>query len=70
MYIFSFIVGNIIPKSVKCIYSAAKSHEFRCGAGYNANAHFGEDKPSMISVRAGGFCRVLKVYGTCSRFGV
>ena len=25
MYTFSFIVGNIIPKSVKCIHSAAKS---------------------------------------------
>ena len=25
MYTFSFIVGNIIPKSVKCIHSATKS---------------------------------------------
>ena len=24
MYTFSFIVGNIIPKSVKCIHSATK----------------------------------------------
>ena len=33
MYTFSFIVGNIIPKSVKCIHSATKARKAKVEAG-------------------------------------
>ena len=34
MYAFSFIVGNIIPKSVKCIHSATKKGLRDVGWGF------------------------------------
>ena len=33
MYTFSFIVGSIIPKSVKCNHSATKAWNFRPSIG-------------------------------------
>ena len=34
VYTFSFIVGNVIPKSVKCIHSATKYQDFRRAQGF------------------------------------
>ena len=38
MYTFSFTVGNVIPKSVKCIHSATKTI---CGPGWHVSPPFG-----------------------------
>ena len=46
VHTFSFIVGNIIPKSVKCIHSATKPNSTAgCGLGVAAIAVLEDLKP-------------------------
>ena len=42
MYTFSFVVGNIIPKSVKCIHSATKLGSRVEGFGVEVSGYFVE----------------------------
>ena len=51
MYTFSFIVGNIIPKSVKCIHSATKNWGSGCNQGYE------EKKCKRPSTKYKGGCQ-------------
>ena len=43
MYTFSFIVGNIIPKIVKCIHSATKTRDdaaWELGGGFGSEGRW------------------------------
>ena len=46
MYTFSFLVGNIIPKRLKCIHSATKDFGFKA---YRAEVKFREKSGPVTS---------------------